>query len=237
MKIKIMVVLVSLLVSVSAVEAGWMDDLFKVIEPAVPENSLETTISGLKEALSVGTSNAVSHVSKVNGYSNNEAIKILMPEKIQIVADMLGKMGYQKQVDDFVGSMNLAAEKAAPKAKSIFLDAVTQMSFDDAKGILNGADTSATEYLKDKTSSKIYDSFKPLVTESLDQVGGTGYYNEMMKTFTSLPFAQAQSLDLNHYVTNKAMDGLFSMIGEEEKKIRTDPAARVTDVLEKVFTK
>ena len=141
------------------------------------------------------------------------------------------------QVDNFVSSMNQAAEKAAPQAKSIFLDAVQQMSFDDAKGILDGGDTAATEYLKEKTSNKIYDAFKPLIAQSLNEVGGTSYYNEMMKTFTALPFAQAQTLDLNHYVSNKAMDGLFVMIAEEEKKIRTDPAARVTDLLQKVFTK
>ena len=237
MKLKITVVLVCLFVSVSWVKAGWLEDLFEIIEPAVPENTLETTISGLKEALSIGTANAVSHVSQANGYFNNAAIKILMPEKIQTVADMLSQVGFKEQVDNFVSSMNQAAEKAAPHAKSIFLDAVQQMSFDDAKGILDGGDTAATEYLKEKTSNKIYGAFKPLITRSLNEVGGTGYYNEMMKTFTALPFAQAQTLDLNHYVANKAMDGLFLMIGEEEKRIRTDPAARVTDLLQKVFTK
>ena len=237
MRLKIAVVLVGLLVSVLPVKAGWMDDLLEIIEPAVPENTLETTISGLKEALSIGTANAVSYVSKTDGYFNNAAIKILMPEKIQTVADMLSQVGYKKQVDNFVGSMNLAAEKAAPQAESIFLDAVQQMSFDDAKGILDGGDTAATEYLQEKTSGKIYDAFKPLITQSLNDVGGTAYYNEMMKTFTALPFAQAQTLDLNHYVSNKALAGLFFMIGEEEKKIRSDPGARVTDLLQKVFSK
>ncbi len=237
MKLKILVVLVWFFISVSLVKAGWLEDLLEVIEPAIPQNTLETTISGLKEALSIGTANAVSHVSQVNGYFNNESIKILMPENFKMVADMLSQVGYKEQVDSFIDSMNQAAEKAAPQAKSIFLDAVTQMSFDDAKAILNGGDTAATDYLKEKTSDKIYDAFKPLIIQSLDEVGGTGYYNAMMKTFTALPFAQAQALDLNHYVSSKAMDGLFFMIGEEEKKIRTDPAARVTDLLQKVFTK
>jgi hypothetical protein len=241
MAIKIVVVLLALMVVVSPVKAGWLEDLFEIIEPAVPENSLETTlettIAGLKEALSIGTANAVSYVSQTNGYFNNATIKIMMPEKFQIVADMLSQVGYKEQVDNFVSSMNQAAEKAAPQAKSIFLDAVQQMTIDDAKGVLNGGDTAATEYLKEKTSNKIYEAFEPLVNQSLNEVGTTGYYNEMMKTFTSLPFSQAQSLDLNHYVSNKAMDGLFFMIGEEEKKIRSDPTARVTDLLEKVFTK
>ncbi len=196
---------------------------------------LETTISGLKQALSVGTENAVAFLSRNNGYFKNEAVKILMPEKIQNVADTMKKFGFQQQVESFEMSMNRAAEKAAPKAKEYFLEAIQEMTFDDAKGILNGGDTSATEYLKSKTSGKIYEAFKPMVENSLDQVGGTAAYNNMMQTFTSLPFMSAQSLDLNHYVTNEAMNGLFLMVGKEEKKIRTNPAARVTDLLKKVF--
>ena len=158
-----------------------------------------------------------------------------MPEKIQNVAETMKKFGFQQQVESFELSMNRAAEKAAPKAKEFFLDAIKEMTFEDAQGILNGGDTSATEYLKSKTSGKIYDAFQPIVGSSLNQVGGTAAYNSMMKTFTSLPFMSAQSLDLNHYVTNEAMGGLFHMVGEEEKKIRSNPAARVTDLLQRVF--
>ncbi len=197
----------------------------------------KTTASGLKEALSVGTENAVKNVSHVDGYFGNQAIKILMPGKIQKVADVLGKIGYQKQVDEFVLSMNRAAEKAAPKAASFFVDAIKEMTFDDARKILGGGNTAATEFFKQKTHDKLYDAFKPVVSSSMDEVGCTRSYKEMMGKYESVPFMDKQSMDLDHYVTNKALDGLFYMVGQEEKKIRTDPAARGTDLLKTVFGK
>ncbi len=221
--------------------AAMFDDLMKGLgapEPAKQGPDNATTVKGLKDALSVGTKKAVSSVSKVNGYFGNLAIKILLPDDLQRVADVLGKLGYQKQVDDFVLSMNRAAEKAAPKATAIFTNAIKEMSFDDARKILTGGDTAATEYFKSKTHQKLYDEFKPDVSKSMDQVGVTHAYKEMMgKYASSIPFVKQESLDLDHYVTNKSLDGLFTMVGQEEKKIRTDPAARVTDALKKVFGK
>ena len=196
-----------------------------------------TIASGLKDALSVGTKNAVSLVSQLNGYFGNQAIKILLPDNIQKAAELAGKVGYQKQVDDFILSMNRAAEKAAPKAASYFADAIKGMSIEDARKILSGGNTAATDYFKSKTSSKLYDEFKPSVTESMNQVGVTHAYNAMMDKVPSVPFAKPESVDLNHYVTTKALDGLFYMVGEEEKKIRTNPVARTTDLLKKVFGK
>jgi len=218
--------------------AGFLDDVMKNIGgPGKGESNDSTIISGLKEALSIGTGNAVKNVSQVDGYFGNQVIKILMPEKIQNVADILRKVGYQKQVDDFVLSMNRAAEKAAPQAASIFVDAIKGMTIEDARKILNGGDTAATEFFKRKTHDKIYDAFKPIVSSSMNEVGVTRSYKEMMGKYESLPFMSKESVDLDHYVTNKAMDGLFYMVGQEEKKIRTDPAARVTDLLKTVFGK
>jgi len=177
----------------------------------------------------------VSLVSVTDGYFSNQAIKILMPDKVQKVADVLGKAGYQKQVDEFVVSMNRAAEKAAPQAKSIFVSAIKEMSVEDAKKILNGGDTAATEFFKGKTSARLYETFKPIVSSRMDEVGATRNYKEMMGRYTALPFMKAESVDLDHHVTNKSLDGLFYMVGQEEKKIRTDPAARVTDLLKTVF--
>jgi hypothetical protein len=194
-----------------------------------------TIASGLKDALSVGTKNAVNLVSKLNGYFGNEAIKILLPDKIQKGAELAGKLGFQKQVDEFILSMNRAAENAAPKAASYFADAIKSMSIEDARKILSGGNTSATEYFKTKTSSKLYDEFKPSVTESMNQVGVTHAYNAMMAKVPAVPFAKSESLDLDHYVTTKALDGLFYMVGQEEQKIRTNPVARTTDLLKKVF--
>ncbi len=192
-------------------------------------------VSGLKEALDVGTKKAVELVSQVDGYFANEVIKILVPEKMQKVASTLGTIGLQKQVDEFVLSMNRAAEKAVPEAISIFVDAIKEMSFDDAKGILTGGDTAATEYFKTKTSETIYDAFKPIISASMEEVGVTKTFKILTDKYSSLPFVEKESIDLDHYVTTKTLDGLFYMLGEEEKKIRTDPAARVTDILKKVF--
>jgi hypothetical protein len=194
-----------------------------------------TIISGLKEALSIGTKNAVGLVSKLNGYYGNEAIKILLPDKLQRAAELLGKLGYQKQVDEFIQSMNSAAEKAAPKAASHFADALKGMNIDDARKILSSGGTSATEYFKSKTSSKLYDEFKPRISESMNQAGVIRSYNAMMSKVPAISFAKPESVDLDHYVTKKALDGLFHMVGQEELKIRTNPLARTTDLLRNVF--
>ena len=218
--------------------AGLLDDVMKTLGGTSRGGSDDSTIiSGLKEALSIGTDNAVKNVSQVDGYFGNQAIKILMPEKIQKVADILKSIGYQKQVDDFVFSMNRAAEKAAPQAASIFVGAIKEMTFEDARKILNGGDTAATDFFKSKTHDKIYSAFKPIISSSVDEVGVTHSYKEMMGKYETLPFMSTTSIDLDHYVTTKAMDGLFYMVGQEEKKIRTNPAARVTDLLKTVFGK
>ncbi len=196
-----------------------------------------TIASGLKDALSVGTKNAVSLVSNPNGYFGNKAIKILLPDNIQKAAELAGKVGYQKQVDEFILSMNQAAEKAAPKAVSYFADAIKGMSIEDARKILTGGNTAATEFFKSKTSSKLYNEFKPSVTESMNQVGVARAYNAMMGKVPSVPFAKQESVDLDHYVTTKALDGLFYMVGQEEQKIRTNPTAQTTDLLKRVFGK
>ena len=228
----------AMVLCVSLAYAGMLDDLMKSVSPPSRQGPDDSTIvSGLKEALTIGTDNAVKDVSQVNGYFGNEMIKILMPEKIQKVANVLRQVGYQKEVDDFILSMNRAAEKAAPMATSYFVGAIKEMSFDDARKILNGGDTAATEYFKRKTSDKIATSFRPVISSSMNEVGATKKYKDMMGKYESLPFVDKESLDLDGYVTNKAVDGLFYMVGEEEKKIRTDPAARVTDLLKKVFGK
>lgn len=177
-------------------------------------------------------------VSKVDGYFKNEAIKILLPKNIQNIANVLSKIGYQKEVDEFILSMNRAAEKAAPKAKDIFIYAIKDMTIEDAIKILNGGDTAATDYFKSKTFDKLYESFKPIISKSMNEVGTTKAYKDMTNKYISaIPFSGLESFDLDHYVTTKALDGLFYMIAVEEKKIRTDPAARVTELLRKVFGK
>jgi len=223
-----------------AAHAGFFDDMTKGLGlSGTAGSNLDngTIVKGLKEALSTGTVRAVKSVSQRNGYFGNDMIKILLPEKIRTVADLLGRFGFQAQVDNFVLSMNRAAEKAAPKATEYFVSALKEMTFDDARKILQGGDTSATEYFKEKTGDKIYSAFKPVVTSSMQDVGVARSYKQMMDKVESVPFAGATavSFDLDNYVTTKAVDGLFIMLGEEEKKIRTDPAARGTELLKKVF--
>ncbi|MDA8175268.1 MAG: DUF4197 domain-containing protein [Nitrospiraceae bacterium] len=220
--------------------AGWFEDVMKQAGMSLnggagPDDN--TIAAGLRQALSIGAKNAVTGVSRKDGYFANLEIKILMPEKIQKVADVLGYIGFQKQVDDFVLSMNRAAEKAAPEALPIFADAIKEMTFADAKNILYGDDTAATEYFQRKTRDRLYNEFKPIISASMDQVGCTRSYKIMIGKYESMPLMGKKSLDLDDYVTNKALDGLFYELGQEEKKIRTDPAARVTDLLRMVFGK
>ncbi|MBI2999252.1 MAG: DUF4197 domain-containing protein [Deltaproteobacteria bacterium] len=193
--------------------------------------------SGLQEALKVGTENAVLKTGQTDGFFGNKIIKILMPKTLQRIERPLRLVGYGPQIDEFVLSMNRAAEKAVPFAKEIFWDAIGQMTFDDARKILNGGDTAATDYFKAKTSNKLHAAFRPTVENVMNDVGVTRQYNDLMGRYKSVPFAQSITFDVNQYVTERATDGLFYVVGQEEKKIRTNPAARVTDLLKDVFGK
>jgi hypothetical protein len=192
-------------------------------------------VAGLKEALQVGTGNAINLTGRLDGFFKNAAIKILLPKQLDTVGKGLRMAGQGRLVDEFVLSMNRAAEKAAPEARKIFVDAVKQMSFDDARKILFGNDTAATEYFKAKTSTRIATAFRPIIEKSMDEVGATRQYKDLIGRFQNLPFAKSQSLDIDSYVVNKSLDGLFYMVGEEEKKIRKDPLARVSSILKDVF--
>jgi hypothetical protein len=194
-----------------------------------------TVIAGLKEALSVGTKNGVKLVSREDGYFANQLIRIPMPEKFRKTERLLRKAGFHKEADQFILSMNRAAEKAAPRALGFFLDAVKGMTIPDAMHILRGNDTAATDFLRSRTYGGIYGAFKPVVASAMNDVQVTRSFKDMMSRASSIPFLKKESLDLDHYVTAKALDGLFLMVGQEERKIRKDPAARVTDLLKKVF--
>jgi hypothetical protein len=191
--------------------------------------------SGLQEALKVGTENAVVQTGTPDGFLMNKAIKILMPRPLQSIEQPLRLVGYGPQIDEFIVSMNRAAERAVPFAKEIFWDAIRQMSFDDARKILNGNDTAATDYFKDKTSKKLQTAFRPPVETVMADVGVTRQYNDLIGKYKSVPFAKSISFDINQYVTEKTTDGIFFVVGQEEKKIRTNPTARASDLLKEVF--
>jgi len=197
----------------------------------------DTVAAGLKEALTIGSQNAVKAGAQPDGYFKNPAIKIPLPEKVQKVEKPLRKIGLSKQVDEFIVTMNRAAEKAAPQAKDIFVGAVKEMTILDAINILRGGDTAATDYMRSKTYDKLYGSFKPTVTEAVMSVGVTKAYANLVDKAKKTRIIKDESLDLDHHVTSKALDGLFYLLGQEEKKIRKDPVARVTDLLKKVFGK
>jgi len=192
---------------------------------------------GLKQALQVATGKAVSLTGTTDGYFRNEAIKILMPEKLKTLESGLRTVGYGSQIDEFVLSMNRAAESASPKAKQIFLDAISGMSFDDARRILNGGDTAATDFFRGKTTPQLTTAFRPPVSRSMSQVGVTRQYKDLISRFEAIPFARSQTFDLDGYVVDKGLAGLFHVLGEQEKQIRTNPTARVTDLLKEVFKK
>ncbi len=196
----------------------------------------EKVASGLKEALFIGTENAVKQTGSLDGYFKHEVIKILMPEKLQKMDRVLRVSGFGDELDEFVLSMNRAAELAAPEAREIFWDAIKGMTIMDAHGILSGGDTAATDFFKEKTTGDLTEAFSPIVKRALDEVGVTRQYKDLVAGFERIPFMSSQSLDLDAYVVEHALEGLFYVVGEEETKIRKNPAARVTDLLREVFS-
>jgi hypothetical protein len=232
--------LLSALVLLSVLPAAaQLDSILKEVETysksGVGSSEDSKVGAALKQALAVGTENAVKLTGKTDGYFGNQAIKILMPEKLRTVEKGLRAAGYGSEVDSLVLSMNRAAEKAAPEAKKIFTDAIGKMTIDDAQRILNGTPTAATDYFKDKTSASLTLAFKPIVDRTLEEVGTVKRYNALLGQAKAIPFLKTENYDIDRYVVGKALDGLFHVVGDEERKIRTDPAARVTSLLKEVF--
>jgi uncharacterized protein DUF4197 len=191
--------------------------------------------AGLKQALQIGADNSVKLVGRKDGYFGNAAIRILMPRNLQSLEKSLRVVGYGPKIDDFNLSMNRAAEAAAPAARQIFVDAITAMSFDDARNILSGDDTAATDFFREKTTPQLTAAFRPVVDRTMAQNGVTKQYNALVKQYKSIPFTKNQDLDITNYVVGKALDGLFYEVGEEERKIRQDPAKQTTALLKEVF--
>ena len=198
--------------------------------------STEEVASGLKEALTKGVSKGSDEVSKADGFFKNPAIKIPFPPEVKQVESTLRKMGMDKQVDEFVLSLNRAAEDAAKEAKPIFVSAIKKMTIEDAWSILKGKDDEATKYLNKTTSTQLKEKFKPVIKASLDKVNATKYYKDLITAYNKVPLVKKVNPDLDTYATDKATDGLFVMIAKEEKNIRENPGARTTELLKKVFS-
>jgi hypothetical protein len=190
--------------------------------------------SGLKEALSVGTNNGTSRLSSLDGFFANAAIKILMPPEAQKVESTLRSVGLGNVVDKAVLAMNRAAEDAARSAGTIFLNSIRQMTITDAVNILRGGNTAATNYFKQKTTDALMNAFRPSIQNALVKVNATKYWNDVFTVYNQFSTNKVNT-DLTAYVTQRAVDGIFYEIGQEEMRIRQNPAARVTDLLKRVF--
>jgi hypothetical protein len=197
--------------------------------------SNEKITAGLKEALKISTTKAVAATGKPDGFLKNEAIKILLPDKLRNASRGLRLVGIGPQIDELEVGMNRAAEQATPQAKQIFLNALMKMSIDDARRILSGNETAATEYFRGASSQELTTAFKPIVHRSLQNVGVVRQYGQLMQNSLAAPLLQNQKFDLDSYVVGKTLDGLFYMLGQEEKEIRKNPAARTTSILREVF--
>lgn len=228
-----------LVINFNTAQAQILKDLKNKVEENVSTSSSNLTeeevAKGLKEALTRGVEKGVDQLSKPDGYFKDLAIKIPLPPEAQNVEEKLRKMGQGQKVDDAIESINRAAEDAANGAKDIFVTAITSMSLTDAMGILKGEKNAATAYLEKTTRSSLFEKFKPVIKSSLEKVGATKHWNTLFTTYNKIPMVQKVNPDLEEYATNKAIDGLFVQIAKQEKEIRDNPAARVSDLLKKVF--
>jgi hypothetical protein len=191
--------------------------------------------NGLKEALNNGISKQVSKLTEVDGFFGNEAVKILMPDELQKVDETLRKFGMSKLADDGIKMLNRAAENAVKEATPVFVNAIKNMSLNDAKGILMGNENAATTYLETETNADLYTKFSPVVQNSLTKVGADKIWKSIISKYNKLPLVEKVNPDLTNYITNKALSGVFKMITVEEKNIRTDLNSRTSGLLKKVF--
>ncbi|NMM50220.1 DUF4197 domain-containing protein [Marinigracilibium pacificum] len=192
--------------------------------------------NALKQALEQGTIKGTENASKVDGYFGNPLLKIPFPEEISKAETRLRSVGLNKPVDDFILSMNRAAEKAAIEAKPIFISAIKSMTIQDAWNILKGNDDAATQYLRKTTYSQLVNKFQPPIHNSLKAVNATKYYGDVASTYNKIPLVEPIEVNLDKYVTEKAVDGLFELIKKEEANIRENPVARTTDLMKRVFS-
>lgn len=191
--------------------------------------------NGLREALDIGSGNAASNASRKGGFFNNPAIKILMPPEAQRVENTLRNIGLNKPVDDFILSMNEAAEEASKEAAPILKNAVRGITISDAFNILRGGNDAATRYLQERTNTQLNTAFKPVVHNAMRKVDVGRYWNSVTSAYNKIPGVTRVEPDLESYITGKAIEGLFKLIADEELKIRRDPVARITPLLRRVF--
>lgn len=209
-------------------------ELQQIAEQIPQSNTLDIS-QGLKEALNKGISEQVTKLTTTDGFFKNEMVKILLPEELQKVDKTLRDIGLSSLADEGLKVLNRAAEDAVKEATPIFVNAIKEMSFNDARNILMGADNAATLYLQNTTSNALYTKFSPVVNNSLSKVGADKVWTQIIDRYNKVPLVKKVNPDLTDYVTNQAMEGVFTMVAVEEKNIRTNVSARTSDVLKRVF--
>ncbi|MCA1785095.1 MAG: DUF4197 domain-containing protein [Desulfobacteraceae bacterium] len=197
--------------------------------------SMADITAGLKQALTIGSENVVQQLGQADGFYKDKKVHIPLPEKLARVKNALDKVGMSSFTDDLELKLNRAAEKAAPRARDLFVNAISEMTFDDARAILNGPEDAATQYFKKNMSPDLADAMAPVVDNSLSEVGAVQSYDRMMGQYATLPFVPDVKADLTDHVVQKGMDGIFFYMAKEEAAIRSDPVKQTTDLLKKLF--
>ncbi len=224
----------ALLISYSLISCAELQQVAGQFPELNPNGQLDIA-GGLKEALDNGISKQVSKLTAVDGFYRNEAVKILLPDELKKVDTALRKVGLSSLADDGIKMLNRAAEDAVKESTPIFVNAVKQMTFTDAKNILMGDDRSATTYLQTTTTTPLYSKFNPVIKNSFAKVGADKVWSNIITKYNAIPFVKKVNPDLTDYTTNKALEGVFKMIAVEEKNIRTNLSARTSTLLQKVF--
>ncbi len=234
-------VLVAALVSGCAGSGPTLSDITKTAESVLGSSqggalSTADITAGLKEALTKGSNAVVGQLGQENGFSSDPTIRIPLPKTLVTARNFASKVGLEGSFDDLEMRLNRAAELATPKAKSLFVGAIRDMSVQDAKGILQGPDNAATQYFEQKTGSSIKTAMRPLVDDALAQVGAVQTFNRLLKQYQAIPLAPKVDADLSGHVVDKGSEGIFHYLAEEEKAIRTNPLERTSDLLRRVFS-
>ena len=229
----------------SLVDAGWNDwlDSAKELVTSTPQTPAASSmlasdeiVAGLKQALGIGVEKAIAILGTQGGFLDDAGVRIPLPDSLETVAEGLRAVGQDQLVDEFVTAMNRAAEQAVPETLGVFTETIRGMTLEDARGILDGGDTAATDYFRDNSGTRLSQAILPIVQRATEQTGVTASYKRLTGKVGFLgSYINMDALDLDRYVTTRALDGLFLKLAQQEQLIRADPAARTTDLLQKVF--
>ena len=222
-----------LVISIGCIKSGTLDEILRSGQDTPLDE--QTVVAGLKEALRIGTERTVDSTSRLDGFLGNALIRVVMPEQFEGAAGTLRDIGLGGKVDKFELAMNRAAERASGEAVDVFWDVITGMSLADAFGILNGHETAATDYFRTHTEATLRQRFTPIVQQKMSEVGLYQIYGELTDYYNKLPLVTTPALDLDDYILDRTLHGLFTVLGQEESRIRTDPVARTTALLKRVF--